>query len=406
MADFQRDQDIVAYEGFSGIRNDVLPQRMTHADLAVAQNIDIDETGGIKRRAGRTSVYGGNVRSLWSDGAQALFVEGTNLKRLNPDYTATTLRTGLTPLQAMAYQGVNDAVYFANGRETGVVQGGLARSWGLPMGSVPGVTVTVGNMPAGDYQFTQTYFRNDGQESGAGLAGRIRIAAGSGLVFAMPISTDPGVTNKAMYLTTPNGDVLYQAGIMTNNTTSFTYQNDSSELALPLTTQFMGPPPAGHLVGYYYGRMYVAVGSDLFYSEPYAYELFDRRKYLSFDSRITMFAPVSSENSRDNAGIFLGTERSTTWLAGEGPEDFKAVAGPNYGVVMGAMDYVDGSMFTDGSSGARMLPMWMSTRGICVGLAGGMVQNVTQARYQISASGSGCALFKPDSTQFVAVANS
>ena len=406
MADFQRDPDIIAYEGWAGIRNDVLPQRMALTDLVMGQNIDIDETGGIKRRTGYASVYGGNTHSLWSDGTTALFIEGTTLKRLNANYTTTTLRTGLTALRAMSCMKVNDTVYYANGRELGVIQNGAARTWGIDVSTPLGATTTVGNMPAGDYQFTQTYLRSDGQESGAGLAGRIRVAVGSGVVLTLPVSTDPGVTSKVVYRTTPNGDILYRAAVIPNSTTSFTYQNDTSELALPLDTQFMGPPPAGHLLGYYYGRMYVAVGSDLFYSEPYAYELFDRRRYLSFDSRITMFAPVSSENSRDNAGVFIGTERTTTWLAGNGPDDFKYVAGPSYGVVMGAMDYVDGSMFTDGSSGARMLPMWLSARGICVGLAGGMVQNVTQARYQITASGSGCALFKPDSTQFVAVANS
>lgn len=404
MVDFQRDQDVVAYEGFKGLRNDVLPQRFSIADLAIAQNIDIDESGGISRRTGRTSKYAGVVHSLWAEGSLGLFMEGGNLKRLNTDYTATTMRSGLAVLPAMRYQKVNDTVYFTNGQECGLVERGVARSWGIAVPPPPGAAATVGNMPAGDYQFAMTYLRADGQESGTGLAGRISVPDGSGLNFTMPTSSDPNVAMKALYLTTPNGEILYRALVQMNVAGSCSYRNDSSELNLPLTTQFMGPPPAGHLLGYYHGRMYVAVGENLFYSEPYAYELFDLRRYLSFDGRITLFAPIED---RDNPGIFIGTDTSTCWLNGVDPDEFKMVPGVNYGAIIGAMTNVDGAMYADHGNGARMLPMWLSMQGICVGLPGGTVQNITRSKYfsPVPAQSSGCALFKPDSTQFVAVAN-
>lgn len=402
MADFQRAQDIIAYEAFSGLRNDVLPQRFSLTDLAIATNVDIDASGGVARRAGRVSKYAGNVHSLWSTGDLGLFMEGGSLKRLNADYTATALRTGLAALPPMSYQRVNDQVYFSNGIDRGVIENGVARSWGLSLPPLPGVSVTVGNMPAGDYQFATTYLRGDGQESGTGLAGRIAVTEGSGLIFAMPASTDPAVKQKMLYLTTPNGEILYEAAEMDNSVVSATYQNDTTELSLPLATQFMGPPPAGHLLGYYQGRMYSAVGDTLFYSEPFAHELFDLRHYMSFDSRITMFAPVED---RDNPGVFLGTERSTGWLQGNDPTEFKLLNPVDYGTIPGAVTYVDGALYAQHSTGARGLPMWMSTQGICVGLPGGAIQNITRAKYSFAVQGSGCALFKPDSKQAIFVAN-
>lgn len=402
MAEFQRDPTVVAYEAFKGIRNDVIAPRFALADLAVGTNIDIDETGAISRREGRTSVVAGATRSLWADGADCYFMQAGTMKRLNPNYTSENIRTGMDPLRAMQFQKVNEQVFYSNGIETGVIDSRVSRSWGLTVPPTPGVAVTVGALPAGDYQFTMTYLRRSQQESGAGLAGRITVAEGSGLVFTLPVSADPDVVSKAVYLSTQNGDVMYRALIVGNGTATATYQNDTRELFLPLATQFLGPPPAGHLIGYFRGHMYVAVGDTIFYSEPYAFEHFDLRRYLSFDSRITLFAPVED---RDNPGVFVGTETSISWLAGAAPDEFKRIPCTDYGAIAGAVAYIDGATYGDHALGARMLPMWMAQKGICIGLPGGMVQNTTRSRYAFTAQGVGCALFKPDTTQFIAVSN-
>lgn len=402
-AAFQRDPGVVAYEAFTGIRNDIQPPRFGLTDLAVGRNIDIDESGGISRRAGRTRVYTGATHSLWSDGTAAFVVDGTNLKQLAADYTGTAIRTGLTPNARMSYVKINDRVYYSNGYETGVVQNGSSRTWGLGVPAMFYATPTAGAMPAGDYQFTMAFLRADGQQSGAGFATRTPLPANSGLVFNMPAPSEGDVVATAIYLSTPNGDVLYRAAIVGRGSTSFAYTSDTTELALPLDTQFLSAPPPAHLLGYFRGRVFAAVGDTLFYSEPSAYELFDLRRYLQFDSKITMFAPIED---RDNPGIYIGTEQSTSWIQGVNPDEFKLVPGADYGAIIGAMDMVDGAMFADHSSGARMLPMWLSTQGVCIGLPGGTVQNITRSKYIFTASGSGCALFKPDSTQAIFVANS
>lgn len=403
MAEFQRDPGVVAYEAFTGLRNDVPANRFALGDLVTGTNVDIDETGGLTRRAGRTLKLAGAARSLWSNGALALFAQGTLLMRLNPDYTATSLRSDLAPNLTVAYQQVNDRVYFTNTAQTGVYQSGSVRSWGLPVPGLPVVNATVGLMPAGDYQYTMVYLRSDGQQSGAGLAGRIGLSSGSGIIFTMPVSSDPDVTAKALYLSTPNGDVLYRMTVLSNFVASFTYANDTTELAMPLDTQFLSAPPPGHLLGYYRSRLFVAVGEALFYSEPAAYELFDLRRYLQFDSKVTVFAPIED---RDNPGAFVATENSTGWLQGTDPDSFSFVPCVDYGAILGTMTYIDGSLFADHSAGARMLPMWLSTQGLCVGLPGGQVRNLTRARYQFNVQGTGCALFRTDSTQYIAVANS
>ncbi len=406
----QRDQDVVAYQTFAGLRNDVDPERFTQADLAVASNCDLDKSGRLARRAGYTNEVAGASHSLWATDelGLALFVAGTQLKRLNTDYTTSVLRSGLTPELPTSYTRVNERVYFSNGNETGVVENGVARSWGLPVPALPGIVTTVGNMPAGDYQYVMTYFRADGQESGAGLAGIITLPAGSGLLFLMPVSNDPNVSSKGIYLTTPNGEILYLALVAPNSTTTAIYQNDTSTLAVPLQTQFMGPPPAGHLTGFYHGHMFVGVGDTWYPSEPYNYELFDPRKYISLDGRLTLFAALEDKEVYEKgkkSGLFVGTDRSCGILAGSSADDFQYVPKTDYGAVEGALDYVDGSLFGDNSMGAKQLPMWLTTQGLCVGLPDLEVRNLTRTKYGFTAAGRGAALFMPGPNRFIAVSN-
>jgi hypothetical protein len=394
----KRDKDIVAYTGFTGLRNSLPTARFALSDLEVASNIDLDESGMASRRAGRTSVLAGDVHSLWSEEDVCLFVQASTLKRLSTAYTASTLKT-LASNARMAYQKVDERVYFTNETDTGVLENGAARSWGIEPPPAIASAVTVGYMPAGDYQATMTYVREDGQESGAGLATRITVPAGAGLDFTLPVSSDPGVAAKIVYLSTANGEVLYRALFLSADETTASYTNDTTELALELQSQFLSAPPAGHLLGYFQGCMYVAVGDTVYPSEPYAHEWFDLRKFISFDAKVTLFAPIEDE------GVFIGTEKSIGWMPGSGPEAFRYVRRASYGAILGALDYVEADKFSDGALGARDLPMWLSTKGVCVGLPGGSVQNLTDAKYSFTAQGSGCALYRSDTSQLIAVAN-
>ena len=136
---------------FTGLRNDRPVERFEDGDLSVAQNIDIDNSGAVSRRDGYTLRSAGAKHSLWSsdDETLALYVSGTSLVRLNADMSGTVLMTGLTAGLPMAYWKTLDRVYFTNGQQSGVLDNGAVRSWGLAVPSAPAVSVTVGAMPAG-----------------------------------------------------------------------------------------------------------------------------------------------------------------------------------------------------------------------------------------------------------------
>lgn len=385
---------------FSGLRNDRPVERFEPGDLSVAQNIDIDNSGAISLRTGYTLRSTGAKHSLWSsdDETLALYVSGTTLVRLNADMSGTVLMTGLTAGLPMAYWKTLDRVYFTNGQQSAVLDNGAVRSWGLEVPPAPAVSVTVGAMPAGTYQYTMTYFRNDGQESGAALAGAVAVPEGGGLVFVTPVSSDPTVTLKAIYLSTPNSEVMYQAVVLSNATTSTTYSESTAELNLPLVTQFLAPPPAGQIVRDYRGVMYVASGDAIYPSEDYAYELFDYRKAIPFDGRVTLFESIG------NDGVFVGTDRTCGALLGKGIADFEYVPKVNYGAIEGTSVRVDGSLFGDDSAGARLLPVWLTTQGVAVGLPQMEIRNLTRTRYRIAASGRGAGVFLTGSNRLILTA--
>jgi hypothetical protein len=405
----QRDEDVVVFSAFGGVRNDVTPERYSNTDLQVGDNVDIDKSGRVFRRQGYTPKLAGAAHSLWADRAQqqCLFVSGGQLRQMNPDMTATPLAALRDTISRVSFERVNERTYFSNGTDIGIVENGSVRSWGMPQPPLPGATPTVGNMPVGTYQFAMTWLRVDGQESGTGMAGVVQVTDG-GVAFTLPVAADPAIVAKILYLTPCNGDQLMQAAVIPNAQTSFTYSNDTTELNQGLETQFRQAPPPGQLIAWYRGRLFVAVGSMLCWSDPFGYELFDLRKYVDLDGRITLLAPMIDKELSDAgraSGFFIGTDKSCGLLVGSDPDSFQYVPKLGYGAILGALDYVDGALFRDGATGARPLPVWLTTEGICVGMPDLQVHNLTRSRYSFDAAGQGAALFMDGPNRFIATAN-
>src|SRR5574337_48675 len=142
------------FKSFAGLRNDVSSERMDAGDLVAADNVNIDASGQLSRRDGRTLALAGDYHSLWAAGDLCLMVGGTSLLRVAPGYTTTALRTDLTAGAKMTFQPINERVYYSNGRELGVIENGASRSWGLTPPTTQGTTTaTAGSLPAGTYQW-------------------------------------------------------------------------------------------------------------------------------------------------------------------------------------------------------------------------------------------------------------
>jgi hypothetical protein len=123
----------VSFSQFQGVNNVQAPERLDLKELREALNVDIDDSGRLRRRDGFTKVYTGtNCHSFWANDAGAYFVEEGSLQRLNADFSSTVLRTGLQINQKMSFVSADDgAVYYSDGIHLGKISGD-GTAW-LPM---------------------------------------------------------------------------------------------------------------------------------------------------------------------------------------------------------------------------------------------------------------------------------
>jgi hypothetical protein len=126
----------VVFRGTLGLNNAVDPVRLIPGQesgfsfLAAAYNVDIDKSGRVTRRKGFTITQRTESSySIFSDGVDCLFISGTSLYRLRPDYSRVGLRSGLTENARMSFCKVGDRIFYCNGYENGVVIGDTSYAW-------------------------------------------------------------------------------------------------------------------------------------------------------------------------------------------------------------------------------------------------------------------------------------
>ena len=387
-------EGLVEFAGFLGLRNNIAPELFSRADLVTAMNVDIDDALRVRRRKGSSAPLTGAIdRDLWAAGSVCLGVGSNALIQLFPDYTTKSLRSGLTPSRPMAYAALADRVYYSNGVELGCVQNGVSRTWGLVLPGVPVATATPGVLAPGNYQYAVTYLRNDGQESGTPRAGMINLAVTGGVLLTnIPVSADPTVTQKAIYISAVDGETLYRTGVVSNATTTFLIDTVRPG-ATPLITQFLSPPPAGTLIAESRGHMLVAAQNMLYPSEPYSPELFDLRKGVPFLDNIVMVAPISDGKFYRQHGVFIGTNSQVIWLEGDAPERWQYRVIADYGVIPGTLYYGSGELLGAGEYKER-IAFFASKTGLCAGKMGGEMVNLTQARFAYPVADRGASVVR------------
>jgi hypothetical protein len=387
MAITNEDKDVYTFEKFLGLRNTVGEESFELGDLSIALNVDQTDAFRLRRRKGfeATSITVPH-QSLWSDGVLALSVNGTDLVQIMPDLTARVVRSGLTAGVRMHYASIGARVFYSNGVEFGVFEDGSSRSWGLQLPSkLPLVQAIGGSLPAGDYQYTMTFIRSDGQESGAPASGNITLLTMGGLRFYdLPVSTDPDVLFKRIYITPVNGDQPYSLQVMPNSATETTYMDERIG-TLPLMTQFLSPALPSRLIAAFAGHILLARGHTLYRSEPYAPELFDLRKGLPFTDRITLVAPMED-------GVYLGTESEVMWLAGMNPAEWKLDRKSVHGAILGTAAYGPAEDVAESQQGPAVL--YVSTKGVVAGFNGGSLLSLTEERFGFPIMDEGAAIIR------------
>jgi hypothetical protein len=363
--------------------------RTAHCDtfLLEAENVDITDEFHIRRRNGFDNKVVGNIHSLWSDGKICLYREGVYLKRLYTNYTPEILRNNLTDKRIpMVFLSLIDKVYYSDGIDTGVIENGISRSWGLDSPIHPVITRISGVMRGGNYKVALVYIRSNGMMSGSAIPTLTNVINNSALVLTnIPVSNDPTVAYIDIYITNPNGDALYLFHSIANGVTTYTINSNVVQAGLPLNTVGLSKPPVGDMIEYYNGKIYVINGSIAWHSESYAYELFRlRSNYIQMENPYTLFSAVKD-------GIWVSDGKRIYFMQGDNPP-FKLLDKADYGAIKGTAQKISGDYIGEGVSNPVIV--WASPSGICVGGDGGSFKNLTDKNYSFPITENGISFFK------------
>lgn len=383
---------------FTGINNVLKPEHTAIGELQGATNVYINDKGKVCRRDGYQRVYSGDVHSIFNANGNIVFREGTALKILADDYSATTIRddfVGSRPVRYLEYAG---KTFYTDGIVTGIIEDSSSRTWGLDTPSAPVLTETIGDLPSGRYQVACTFLRNDGQESGAKEVFVIDITSGGIIISNIPVSTDPTVTDVVVYASERNGAILYKAAIVQNGITSITVRGSFSTSS-PLMTANMEAPPSGQLLAFYDGRIYIAKDNILYYTEAYKPELMTAdHNFIPMQSRITFIGGVKD-------GLWIGTAKETVFIAGSPPDVDKAdyANKANYGAIEGTQIEINGEDIGGEQPIDGTLWMFTAPEGIHIATSGGFLKNVTEGRVEFPTAQLGTATVRSveDATLYI-----
>lgn len=385
-----------SYSKFAGIRNTLAEERLAPTDLVAADNVDIDDSGRVARRAGRTLLLAGAIHSLWADGDTCLYVKGEAMYRLHADQSSELMALGLSSAP-MNYLALGGRVYHSNGDTSGVLEQGYVRGWGIAIDPIlVAASVTSGALPAGRYQYAMTWRRSDGQESGTGLATSIVLPDNAGIHFSWRVPADPDLTEALLYLSAPDGETLYRAVVAHIEAGTSTYTGGA--LALPLATQWYDAPPPGQCLAHYRGRIYIGAGAFLYATTALGYEWCDLRDFVAVDgATITMLAALES-------GLLVGTERGLYFMAGNALAELAASPRGSAPVLGRSLVMADGQTVTGKPELAgRQVALFATSAGICMADPAGNVANLTQERFAFDYQGAAaCGLRVEDAlTQYL-----
>lgn len=397
------DKQLATAKGWpAGIDNVNEEQSLTRDDqgktviaLRDAENVDLDRQGKPSRRAGYTKVVSASgAHSLWADPdfPFGLYVDGANLMGLRDDGESFQLSTGMG-LQPVSYALAAGRVYWSSAAQNGrVTADGTVGPWGItsPQGAPSAVAASTGGLNAGTYQVTATFLSATGEESGAPQGVAVDVPAGGGIQLSDIPQPGDSSCRVRLYVTQANGTAFNSVLTLPSGITTavITFFRPGKKL----DTQFLDMMPPGHIVRWLNGRLYVAVGNVLVWSEALRYGLTKlSENRIGFEKTLAMMEPLGAGD--DAAGMFVASGAKTYWLPGTDPKEFHVKIARAHGVVPGTALRVPGDVF--GLETAAPVIYWLDDAGTgCLGLPGGEVLPLRQNQTVGPEAAAGASLYR------------
>jgi len=332
-------------------------------------NIDPYPSGEVRTRAGLRLIASGNFHSLYQPSHKkfSLCWKDGNLCRINGN-TVTSLQN--LSSRIINYADLNGETFWTNGETAGRVKlDGTSSFWGLPLPPSPEVTVIMsGGLHAGTYQIAMTAVV-DGIESGSNTPTVVQVAKGGGVEVSVPtgatfniyMTPSNGTSSELRYVATAQSGAISKIGTGT--------------LGRHLRGLLAHRPRPGQAMASYQGRLFVASGSFVWFTEAMApHLLLPEFGYFKFDSAVLMIGV--SEN-----GLYIGTRDSIRFLAGNSPEQMSVRFVSSVGSASSAISLSPVS-FTDNGPVLGRQCAWVSSDGyLCVGKPDGIISRPHHSRF-------------------------
>lgn len=306
--------------------------------------------------------------SGFCDGKFLYLVDGDKLLRIDESFQVKELVAGLTSGKRMSFASLGSDVFWCNGSEKGRISGGEPTFWGVPVPKIKRLGVTSGSLRPGRYLVGVTGVQ-DGVVSGALPAVPIDLTSPGAIVVDAEASTPVDI-----YVSDADGRAVFWV----QSTQDFPATVPAVGVSTSVLDLFdCAPPPVGHIVREFRGRVFVAVGDTLFFSMPLAPHLFRlSTDFQQLGERIVMMEPLTE-------GLFVATASATYWIEGSGPEDWrprlvdrrKVAEGPGLRLSGRKLEGLNAeTVYRRVSQPANEVVVWMTEDGPAFGLAGGQVQ--------------------------------
>ena len=351
--------------------------QMPAGAVRAAVNVDIDKRGQFKRRQGYapTGLAGEFAGSLYAWAGRLIAYRNRELISIDPDTMAFEVLGDLDGYAPTDFTPYNGRLYVCTQRALWVLRGGAAVLAGsrLP-DALPSIQAhDAGALPAGQYMAAISMLDESGEESPAVVLGQIDTQAGL-LLTGLPVV--PGKRWR-LYLTPPNGDVLYLAEEFDAVFGQYVVAGYPSSAVCQ--TLNMAPMPGGDFVRARGGRLYVASKDALWFSEPLRPHMTaPRHNFVRFIGDMRFVEWVGG-------GVFVGDSRGVWWLSGEDPTQFAQrqvsdavpVARSSVLVPMHRLGVMQSRSTTD-------CAVWLSADGYMVGAPDGQVTALHPDRIRLN----------------------
>ena len=346
-------------EGVNNIDSEI---NLSPNSLREANNVDITNEGSVKRRYGYSKIYSGtDIHSLYKN----YFVEEGTVKELLSDNTAVAIVSGVGS-NRLSFCESNSIIYFSNETANGTLTGPLGIE-DIPI--APTVSEVSGTLVAGNYQVSICYA--DEEQGGAIEPIVISIGNNSAIQINNIVGSSMGY-DTLIFISTPDGSELYECTRLPSSAISYTYSTTNSGKVLD--TLFMKQIPTGQIIRAFKGRLYIASGSTLYYTEAHRYGLYTpSNTFFNFPERITVLQETDT-------GLFIVADK-TYFLNGTNPKDMTLKIISNDTGVEGTGISTEAENFNIGFQG--LSAYWFGSQGAVLGEPNGTLMYLSRDKLNI-----------------------